>query len=299
MRVALVGDYIFEEAATVEESIECAGSFRPDVALVDVMMPGGSGLEIIRYLKADTELRHARCVVDLGVLGRGRPQEAARGRRRGLRPQAVRPRRALAARWRSCSSGDRREALLRRGSAVGSLRGTSASADNAATAPIVARVVGAIGVLALLVAAAFAFVLRRDLEPARLHERAGRREPRDDRCAAPRARGRRARPEPSRLRAHAQRRDPRELGASRAVSCPERSRRSRAGSRRSRWSRRSSVRSPSNIHTYVTDYGKPMITIADEDPDRRALRDVDERGPAQNRPDPPGPVVACSPTRTS
>jgi CheY-like chemotaxis protein len=63
MRVALVGDYIFEETATVEESIERAGSFRPDVALIDVMMPGGSGLEIIRFLKNDADLRHARCIV--------------------------------------------------------------------------------------------------------------------------------------------------------------------------------------------------------------------------------------------
>ena len=47
MRVALVGDYTFEEASTVEESIERAGSFCPDVALVDVMTAGGWGLEII------------------------------------------------------------------------------------------------------------------------------------------------------------------------------------------------------------------------------------------------------------
>lgn len=76
MRVALVGDYTFEEAATVEESIERAGSFRPDVALVDVMMPGGSGLEIIRYLKGDTELRHARCVVISAFSGEADRQEA-------------------------------------------------------------------------------------------------------------------------------------------------------------------------------------------------------------------------------
>jgi CheY-like chemotaxis protein len=63
MRVALLGDYDFEEAATVEEAIERAGSFRPHVALIDVMMPGGSGLEIIRHLKSEPELRHARCVV--------------------------------------------------------------------------------------------------------------------------------------------------------------------------------------------------------------------------------------------
>jgi CheY-like chemotaxis protein len=63
MRVALVGDYSFEEAGTVEEAIERAASFRPDVALIDVMMPGGSGLEIVRHLKSEPELKHARCVV--------------------------------------------------------------------------------------------------------------------------------------------------------------------------------------------------------------------------------------------
>jgi CheY-like chemotaxis protein len=76
MRVALVGDYTFEEAATVEESIERAGAFRPDVALIDVMMPGGSGLEIIRYLKSDSTLSHARCVVVSAFSGEGDRQEA-------------------------------------------------------------------------------------------------------------------------------------------------------------------------------------------------------------------------------
>jgi CheY-like chemotaxis protein len=63
MRVALVGEYAFEEAATVDEAIEVASTFQPDVALVDVMMPGGSGLEVVRHLGREPELRHARCVV--------------------------------------------------------------------------------------------------------------------------------------------------------------------------------------------------------------------------------------------
>jgi two-component system response regulator MtrA len=58
MRVALVGDYEFAEAGTVAESIEVAQAFRPDVALVDVMMPGGSGLDVVRELAPAT-----RCVV--------------------------------------------------------------------------------------------------------------------------------------------------------------------------------------------------------------------------------------------
>jgi two-component system phosphate regulon response regulator PhoB len=76
MRVALVGDYTFEEAATVDESIERATNFRPDIALIDVMMPGGSGLEIIRYLKQDSELRHAHCIVVSAFSGETDRQEA-------------------------------------------------------------------------------------------------------------------------------------------------------------------------------------------------------------------------------
>ncbi len=63
MRVALVGKYSIEEAASVGEAIEVARGFRPDVALVDVMMPGGSGLDVIRQLNEDPDLRHVRCVV--------------------------------------------------------------------------------------------------------------------------------------------------------------------------------------------------------------------------------------------
>jgi two-component system, OmpR family, phosphate regulon response regulator PhoB len=63
MRVALVGDYEFEEAGSIEEAIEAVETFRPDIALVDVMMPGGSGLEIVRQLSHEPNPRRARCVV--------------------------------------------------------------------------------------------------------------------------------------------------------------------------------------------------------------------------------------------
>jgi two-component system phosphate regulon response regulator PhoB len=63
MRIALVGDYEFEEAGTVAEAIELAESFRPDVVLVDVMMPGGSGLDVVRYLADHPALSSAGCVV--------------------------------------------------------------------------------------------------------------------------------------------------------------------------------------------------------------------------------------------
>src|SRR5262249_57486300 len=63
MRVALVGDYEFEEAETVSEAIEAAERFKPDIVLVDVMMPGGSGLDVVRRLADDPVLRESQCVV--------------------------------------------------------------------------------------------------------------------------------------------------------------------------------------------------------------------------------------------
>jgi CheY-like chemotaxis protein len=76
MRVALVGEYAIQEAGTVSEAIEVATGFRPDVALVDVMMPGGSGLDVIRHLNHDPKLRHARCVVVSAFAGEADRQEA-------------------------------------------------------------------------------------------------------------------------------------------------------------------------------------------------------------------------------
>jgi CheY-like chemotaxis protein len=76
MRAALVGAYEFEEAGSIEEALDAARAFRPDVALVDVMMPGGSGLEIIKLLKADPELRRARTVVISAFAGEDDRREA-------------------------------------------------------------------------------------------------------------------------------------------------------------------------------------------------------------------------------
>jgi CheY-like chemotaxis protein len=76
MRVALVGRYAIEEAGSVAEAIEVARGFRPDVALVDVMMPGGSGLDVIRHLNEDPELNHVLCVVVSAFAGEADRQEA-------------------------------------------------------------------------------------------------------------------------------------------------------------------------------------------------------------------------------
>jgi CheY-like chemotaxis protein len=63
MRIAPVGEYEFEEAGTVSEAIDLVERFRPDVVLVDVMMPGGSGLDVVRYLAEHPALGTAGSVV--------------------------------------------------------------------------------------------------------------------------------------------------------------------------------------------------------------------------------------------
>jgi CheY-like chemotaxis protein len=63
IRVGLIGNYVFEEAGTVAEAIAIADRLRPHLALVDLMMPIGSGLDIITHIHGEPNLRHARTVV--------------------------------------------------------------------------------------------------------------------------------------------------------------------------------------------------------------------------------------------
>jgi CheY-like chemotaxis protein len=77
MRIALVGDYEFEEAGTVAEAIEIVERFRPDVVLVDVMMPGGSGLDVVRYVADHPALGNPASVV-VSAFAADADQEEAR-----------------------------------------------------------------------------------------------------------------------------------------------------------------------------------------------------------------------------
>jgi CheY-like chemotaxis protein len=61
MRISLEPDYAFAEAADGTEAIEQIDRVRPDLVLVDVMMPGQSGLAVIEHLRRDPE--HARTPV--------------------------------------------------------------------------------------------------------------------------------------------------------------------------------------------------------------------------------------------
>ncbi len=56
IRVSLDGDYEFAEADDGDESIDAARRLRPDVVILDVMMPRRNGLEVLSELRSDAEL---------------------------------------------------------------------------------------------------------------------------------------------------------------------------------------------------------------------------------------------------
>lgn len=64
------------EAADGDEALELARSARPDLIVLDLMMPRRSGLEVLRELRADPELA-ATPVVMLTARTRAADREAA------------------------------------------------------------------------------------------------------------------------------------------------------------------------------------------------------------------------------
>src|SRR5215210_4570494 len=63
MKVALGAGYDFVEAGDVAEALELVRSHVPDVVLLDLMLPGGSGLDVLRAVRADPSLGGVRVIV--------------------------------------------------------------------------------------------------------------------------------------------------------------------------------------------------------------------------------------------
>jgi len=63
VRVVLGGAYRFAEAEDGLEALALARTLRPDLIVLDVMLPGLSGIEVLEALRQDEELRSIPVVV--------------------------------------------------------------------------------------------------------------------------------------------------------------------------------------------------------------------------------------------
>jgi CheY-like chemotaxis protein len=63
IRISLDGPYRFVEADDGESSLELAHRERPDVIILDMMMPRGNGLEVLSALRQNAELAETPVIV--------------------------------------------------------------------------------------------------------------------------------------------------------------------------------------------------------------------------------------------
>jgi DNA-binding response OmpR family regulator len=63
IRISLDGPYEFVEADDGEESLELARRVRPDVVILDMMMPRRSGLEVLSAMRQEEDLADTRVIV--------------------------------------------------------------------------------------------------------------------------------------------------------------------------------------------------------------------------------------------
>ena len=63
VRISLDGPYSFAEADDGEKSLEIARRLRPDVVILDMMMPRLSGLEVLSEIRGDRELTETAVIV--------------------------------------------------------------------------------------------------------------------------------------------------------------------------------------------------------------------------------------------
>ena len=63
IRISLDGPYSFAEADDGEKSLEIARRLRPDVIILDMMMPRLSGLEVLSEIRGDRGLAETAVIV--------------------------------------------------------------------------------------------------------------------------------------------------------------------------------------------------------------------------------------------
>lgn len=80
--------YDLDEAADGDEAIRIASERAPDIVVLDVMMPGTSGLDVCRAMRADPLLRGSKIVM---LTARGTPADRAEGMRAGADAYFTKP----------------------------------------------------------------------------------------------------------------------------------------------------------------------------------------------------------------
>lgn len=68
--------YEVRSAATGDEALALLDSFAPDLALIDIMMPGRSGYDVCQCIRERAEWRHIKVVM---VSAKGREAEVSKG----------------------------------------------------------------------------------------------------------------------------------------------------------------------------------------------------------------------------
>lgn len=63
IRVSLCEDYAFAEADDGVECLEAARRLRPDLIVLDMMMPRRSGMEVLAEMRSDAELAETPVIV--------------------------------------------------------------------------------------------------------------------------------------------------------------------------------------------------------------------------------------------
>src|SRR4051794_19013478 len=63
MKVALGPGYRFAEAGDLDAALELVRARAPAVVLLDLMLPGGSGFDLLRVVREDPELADVKVVV--------------------------------------------------------------------------------------------------------------------------------------------------------------------------------------------------------------------------------------------
>ena len=89
MNFALREEFALLEAADGATALELIRSHKPDVVLLDIMMPGGmDGLQVLQAMKSDASLQKIRVIM---ISARGQVHDCELGMRSGANAYFVKP----------------------------------------------------------------------------------------------------------------------------------------------------------------------------------------------------------------